>query len=310
MPCLQQRNTDLRFTSCTRSQASTVVSRTDLSSSGAMPALLKSTSIRPNSSRARAYMPSTCSGSVTSAWIETSPTAPSLRSTPTTFAPSDLKSAADSAPIPLAVPVMTQTLPAKRPMVTSAGQPAPRSDANPRPPASRNDSFRRVVHVLQLRVVIERVGPELASEARLLEAPEGRAHAHGPVRVDGEHTGLDGPRDAQRLGAVASPDRAGEAVDRVVGEPHRLRLVTEGDDAGDRTEDLLARRAVVVRHGAEHRGREPVAPALGGAPANRDGRLAVHVRGHRPALRLRDQGAHLRLLVQRVADLQGLDRFL
>src|SRR5581483_11452897 len=40
MPCLQQRNTPFVFTSCTRSQASTVVSRTDASSAGEMPALL------------------------------------------------------------------------------------------------------------------------------------------------------------------------------------------------------------------------------------------------------------------------------
>ena len=76
MPNLQQRNTDLRFTFCTRSQASTEVSRIEASSSGEMPALLNSTSIFPNSSRARAYMPSTCSGSVTSAWMARSPTAP------------------------------------------------------------------------------------------------------------------------------------------------------------------------------------------------------------------------------------------
>ena len=62
MPCLQQRNTDLRFTSCTRCQASSDVSSTETSSGGEMPALLKSTSIRPNSSRTRVYMPSTCSG--------------------------------------------------------------------------------------------------------------------------------------------------------------------------------------------------------------------------------------------------------
>ena len=53
MPYLQQRKTDLRFTSCTRCQASSEVSSTDASSFGEMPALLKSTSMRPNSSRAR-----------------------------------------------------------------------------------------------------------------------------------------------------------------------------------------------------------------------------------------------------------------
>ena len=49
MPCLQQKNTDLRLTSCTRCQASNVVSSTEVSSSGEMPALLNRTSMRPNS---------------------------------------------------------------------------------------------------------------------------------------------------------------------------------------------------------------------------------------------------------------------
>ena len=113
MPYLQHRNTDFRFTFCTRSQASTEVSRIEASSSGEMPALLKSTSILPNRSRASTYMPSTSSGFVTSAWMARSPTASGLRSTPTTCAPSDWNRRADSAPMPLAVPVITQTLPSK-----------------------------------------------------------------------------------------------------------------------------------------------------------------------------------------------------
>ena len=56
MPCLQHRKTDLRLTSCTRCHASSDVSSTDVSSSGEMPALLKSTSTRPNSSRTCAYI--------------------------------------------------------------------------------------------------------------------------------------------------------------------------------------------------------------------------------------------------------------
>ena len=45
---VQHRKTDLRLTSCTRCHASKLVSRTDASSSGEMPALLNSTSMRPN----------------------------------------------------------------------------------------------------------------------------------------------------------------------------------------------------------------------------------------------------------------------
>ena len=47
MPCLQHRNTLRRFTLCTRSHASSVVSSTEPSSFGEMPALLNSTSMRP-----------------------------------------------------------------------------------------------------------------------------------------------------------------------------------------------------------------------------------------------------------------------
>ena len=47
MPCLQHRKTDLRLTSCTRCHASSVVSSTEASSLGEMPALLKSTSMWP-----------------------------------------------------------------------------------------------------------------------------------------------------------------------------------------------------------------------------------------------------------------------
>jgi hypothetical protein len=53
IPCLQHRKTDLRLTSCTRCHASSEVSSTDASSVGEMPALLKSTSIRPYSDRTR-----------------------------------------------------------------------------------------------------------------------------------------------------------------------------------------------------------------------------------------------------------------
>ena len=58
----------------------------------------------------------TCCSSVTSAWIDRPPPASALRSTPTTEAPSAANSAAVSAPMPLAEPVMTQTFPSNRPI--------------------------------------------------------------------------------------------------------------------------------------------------------------------------------------------------
>src|SRR4051794_26688797 len=257
MPCLQQRKTPRRFTSCTRCQDSRLVSSTDPSSVGLMPALFISTSIRPYSSTVVAIAARTCSSSATSAAIVSPPTACSAsRSIPTTVAPSRAKSRADSAPIPLAVPVITQTLPANLPGISTV--------------------LGRVVDVLQLGVGLERVGAELATDAGLLEAAERGRDAHRAVRVDRDHAGLDRPRDAQGARAVAGPDRAGEAVDRLVGEGDRLRLAAEGDDRGDRPENLLAGGPVVVGDRAEDHGREPVAVALGGGAADRDRRVVGH----------------------------------
>ena len=121
--------------------------------------------------------------------------------------------------------------------------------------------LRRVVDGLDLGVVVERVRAELAAVAGLLEAAERRRHPHRGVRVDRQHAGLDRARDAQRLGAVARPDRARQPVDRVVGERDRLLLVAERHDDRDRAEDLLAHRAVVAVDRAQHGRREPVARA-------------------------------------------------
>src|SRR3954453_5935045 len=253
IPCLQHRKTDLRLTSCTRCHASSDVSRTEPSSLGEIPALLKRTSTRPTSARTRAYMSRTAASSVTSTCSESSPGAPSARSPPTTRAPSAAKSAALAPPIPPDAPVMTHTLPSTRP-----GTSAP---------------LGRVVDGLRLAVVLDRVRAELAAVARLLEAAERGRHAHRRVRVDRQHAALDGARHPQRLGAVARPDRARQAVDRVVGQRHRLLLVAERDHARDGPEDLLARGARVVADRAQDRGREPVAGAVGGGAADRHGRV-------------------------------------
>src|SRR4051812_16280768 len=200
MPCLQQRNTLFRFTSCTRCHASGDVSSTETSSGGEMPALLNSTSMRPNASRVRPYISITASSSATSAAIDSSPGAPSFRSTPTTCAPSSSNSRTASAPMPPAAPVITQTLPARR------------------------SAIGRVVDGFDLRVVLERVRPELAADPGLLEAAERRGHADAGIGVDRDHAGLDRAGGAERLGAVAGPHGAAQPVDRVVGERDRLGL--------------------------------------------------------------------------------------
>src|ERR1700749_4764710 len=206
MPCLQQRKTLRRLTSWTRCHDSRLVSSTEPSSVGLMPALFISTSMRPNCSRASAKAERTCSSSETSAAIVSAPTACSAsRSMPTTFPPSGEKSRAEEAPIPLAVPVMTQTFPASLPDIGSA-------------------PLGRVVDVLHLGVVVERIGSQLPPHARLLEATEGSRHPDRGVGVDRDRPGLDRSCHPQRPRSVLSPDRARETVDRLIGQPHRLLL--------------------------------------------------------------------------------------
>src|SRR3954463_11337187 len=147
-----------------------------------MPALLNSTSMRPNASRVRPYISITASSSVTSAAIAIRPGESSVRSTPTTIAPSSSNRRAASAPMPPAAPVITHTLPARRSGIGFAG---------------------RVVDGLDLGVVLERVRAELAADTGLLEAPEWSGHSHAGVRVDRDHAGLERAGAAERLCAVA-----------------------------------------------------------------------------------------------------------
>ena len=115
MPCLQHRKTERRLTRCTRSQASSSVSRTDASSSGEIPALLKSTSMRPKRSRAsrvqradRVLVGDVGDDGVVAAGV-------GRTSTPTTRAPSRAQAGAVAAPMPPAAPVTTATLPVHAP---------------------------------------------------------------------------------------------------------------------------------------------------------------------------------------------------
>src|ERR1700688_2115775 len=55
--------------------------------------------------------------------------------------------------------------------------------------------LRRVEHVFDLRVAVERVHAELATEAGLLEAAERRRRPHRAVRVDRDHAGVERARN-------------------------------------------------------------------------------------------------------------------
>src|SRR5215212_10676337 len=101
--------------------------------------------------------------------------------------------------MPLAAPVMTATFPSSRPGISPL--------------------LRRQVDVLHVGVVVEGVRAQLAPDPGLLHPPEGRLDADRGVGVDGDNTGLYQAGDAQRAGAARGPDRAREAVDRVVRQP-------------------------------------------------------------------------------------------
>ena len=175
---MQHRKTERTFTSWTRCQASIGVSVTVVSSFGLMPALLNRTSTRPSSVARPRVGALTWSSSVTSADDrELALGVLSARSTPRHGRPPPRRLGPISAPIPLAAPVITQTLPSRRP---------------------GHQPLRRVVDVLHFGVVVERVRAELAADARLLEAAERRGHPHRGVRVDRDHARVDRAGDAQR----------------------------------------------------------------------------------------------------------------
>ncbi len=107
-------------------------------------------------------------------------------------------------------------------------------------------SVGRDEDVLDVREGVERVGPQLAPDAALLEAAEGCRVAHAAVRVDREVAGLDTARDAQSATEVPRPDRPREAVCRVVGLGDRVGLVVEGMTAttGPKTSSCQTRSVV------------------------------------------------------------------
>src|ERR671910_3699074 len=134
----------------------------------------------------------------------------SARSAMQTRAPSSAKSRAVSRPMPPAPPVTTATFPSRRP-----GMSVP---------------LRGQVDVLYLRVVVEGVRAEFASDAGLLEAAKGGGDPDGGVGVDGDHARLHAPRHAQGAGAVLGPDRTRETIFGVVGLTNSIIFVLERYD--------------------------------------------------------------------------------
>src|SRR5437764_9885442 len=180
----------------------------------------------------------------------------------------------------------------------------------------RRPIIRRLALELQrlvLEELLQPVKPSLAAVARLLEAAERRVHVEGAA-VDVDLPGADAPRDALRARLVLGPNRAGEAVDGVVGDAHRFVLILVGNDREHRPEDLFLSDGHAVFDFAEYGGTHVVAAwrhALGRLGAARDqlralGLSLLDVVTNPLELRLRAQRPELRRLRQRTADGEAL----
>src|SRR3954468_23087906 len=111
------------------------------------------------------------------------------------------------------------------------------------------DRFRARVDddALRLEVELERLESELASEARLLVAPEWDPRKGRVRHVDAHRARLDPCGDPMAACGIAGPNGRHQPVLHVVREADRVLLVLEGDDRHDRAEDLLLRdRHLVV----------------------------------------------------------------
>src|SRR5205807_1176735 len=94
---------------------------------------------------------------------------------------------------------------------------------------------------LDLRVLLERVTPAFAPEARFFVPSERKARVVEVVGVDPDGPGLELLGGAQSLFDVSRPDRGGEAIDRRVADRDRLGLIPEPERGKHRPENLLPR---------------------------------------------------------------------
>ena len=167
-----------------------------------------------------------------------------------------------------------------------------------------------VPDVLGLAVLVEAGGPELAADAGLLEAaPLGLRHVRVVV-VDPDRAHPQPGRDPLALAGVLGPDRAGQAVDRVVGDPDRLVLVAERLDGEHRPERLVLGDRHRAGAAVEDRGqvveavgqRRVVGPRAAAAEHGALGDPAGDVRLDLLAVGGAGERAGLGLLVERAAE--------
>src|SRR2546428_290826 len=115
---------------------------------------------------------------------------------------------------------------------------------------------------LRLQIPVERLAPQIASEAGCLEPAERGARIVEVVAVDPDRARANRPRGAVRLLDVPGPDPGGEAVHRLIGEAHAVVEVVERQHGEHRPKDLLAGNGHLGLDAVEHRRLDVVAFAV------------------------------------------------
>src|SRR5687767_10008104 len=101
-------------------------------------------------------------------------------------------------------------------------------------------------HALLLDEFQHRMRSIFASDAATPIPAEGRHVTQSAVGVHPDGSCLDPLCHPQGAANILSPDARAEAINAVVGDPHRILLVVEPDDREDGTEHLLLGDAHVV----------------------------------------------------------------
>src|SRR6266550_5183109 len=165
-------------------------------------------------------------------------------------------------------------------------------------------------HVLDLRVVLERVRGQVLAVARLLVPAVRHLRDERDVVVDPDRPELELARRVQRAADVARPDGRRQAVGNVVRPRERLVVVGKALDGDDRPEDLLLDDLVLLADLRDH-GRLDEEPAVAvRATAGQDFRAlrAVEESEHALLLRARDDRAHLDVVaLSGIAHVERLD---
>src|SRR5271166_5401539 len=126
-----------------------------------------------------------------------------------------------------------------------------RAEANLRPRVSGSEEaerLRRVAdeEVLGLLIVVKHHLVGLAPDAGLLVAAERRMGRVGVIAVGPDAPGLNRTTEAIGPIAVAGPDSGAEAIQGVVGDFQRFRVVLELRHRNDRAEDFFLEDAHLI----------------------------------------------------------------